>query len=304
MNYKAKLLPLVFIAVITLLWAGCQDSTTGPGKVKLQPVTNLKAYSASNTSVVLKWTKSTNENLADLVNYIIKVKTLDNNTVRTTSVPKGADSSVVIASLNNGMIYRFEITSQAAATSEGYINSDSVTIKWSPAWRFDTEGTIPIQVYERTSGTGFASGLIFYYSQTSLPKTISLLNADSSQIDVFVDTKTGSNVALSSSHLYRANRRITRFSTVSISSNTLNDPQITPPDTTTYTLYEIPVDSVAATTSKIIYYKGVNGNYGRILIERNLANGTLIYGSSLDQYLHVRISYQSVAYNPYSKTSK
>lgn len=303
MFYSSKLLSFVLMVVITLLWSGCGDSTTGPGKVKLQPVTDLKAYSASNTSVVIKWTKSTSVTLADFDNYIIKVKTLDNITVRTTAVAK-TDSTVVLASLSNGVIYRFEITSIALATSNEYINSDSVTIKWSPAWRFETEGAIPIQVYERTSSTGFASGLIFYYSQTGAPKTVSLLSPDSSQIDVFVNSVGASNVALSSSHLYRANRKITRFSTVSYNSNTLNDPQFAPPDTATYTRFEIPVDSVTEATSKIYYYKGVNGNYGRILIERNSANGTLIFGTSPDQYLRVRISYQSIAYNPYSKTSK
>ncbi|MDP2209361.1 MAG: fibronectin type III domain-containing protein [Bacteroidota bacterium] len=303
MSYTSKLLQLVLMVVITLLWAGCQDSTTGPGKVKLQPVTNLKAFSVSNTSVGLKWTKSTNETLADLENYIIKVKTLDNSTVTTTTAAKSADSTV-IAGLSNGIIYRFEITSKATSTSNDYINSDSVTIKWSPAWRFDTEGTYPIQVYERTSSTGFASGLIFSYSTTGLPKTVSLLSADSSQIDVFVNSVGASNVALSSSHLYRSDRKITRFSTVWYNSTTLNNPQIAPPDTASYTLYEIPVDSVAAATSKIIYYKGVNGNYGRILIERNSGNGTLIFSDSPNQYLRVKISYQSVAYNPYSKTSK
>lgn len=303
MKNKLILLPLIFMAVIFILWPGCKDSTTEPGKVKLQPVSNLKAFSVSNTSVGLKWTVSTSDGLADLENYIIKVKTLDNATFSTTTVQKSVDS-IVITGLNNGVIYRFEVTSKAIATSKSYINSDSVTIKWSPAWRFDVEGTIPIQVYERTSSTGLASGLIFSYSTTGLPKTVSLLSVDSSQIDVFVNSVGASNVALSSSHLYRANRRITRFSTVTYNSSTLNNPQIAPPDTATYTLFSIPVDSVAAASAKIVFFKGVNGNYGRILIERNSGNGTLIFGTSPDQYLRLKISYQSVAYNPYSKTSR
>ncbi len=301
MKYILKFLPFVFIAIIVLLWAGCQDSATGPSKVKLQPITNLKAFSVSNTSVGLKWTKSTNEALADMENYLIKVKTLDNITVTTTTAAKSVDSTV-ITGLSNGIIYRFEITSKAISASNNYINSDSVTIKWSPAWRFDAEGTIPIQVYERTSSIGFASGLIFNHSTTGLPKTVSLLSSDSSQIDVFVNSVGASNVALSSSHLYRANRRITRFSTISYDYSNLNNPQISPPDTASYTLFAVSVDSVAAATAKIVFFKGVNGNYGRILIERNSSNGTLIFGTSPDQYLRVKISYQSVAYNPYSKT--
>lgn len=303
MIVKLKILTFIVILGFVFIWSACQEDSTGPGKTKLQPATGLKAFSVNNTSVGLKWTKSTSENLTDFENYIIKVKTLDNNTFKTSTAAKGTDSTV-IAGLSNGIIYRFEITSIAKAASKDYINSDSVTIRWSPAWRFDTEGQIPIQVYERTSSVGYASGLIFYYPQTGQPKTVSLLSADSSHIDVFVDSKGASNVALSSSHLYRSNRRITRFSTVSYNSTTLNDPQVAPPDSLTYTAFEILVDSVAVASPRIYYYKGSSGNYGRILLERNPTNGTLIWGTSPEQYLKVKISYQSVAYNPYSKISR
>ncbi|MBU1298177.1 MAG: fibronectin type III domain-containing protein [Bacteroidetes bacterium] len=297
-----KILSIVLIVGLVFIWSACQDTTTEPTKTKLQSVTSIKAFSVSNTSVGLKWTKSTDESKADFLNYYLKAKNPDGTTTKELTITKGTDS-VIVTSLTNGIIYTFEVISKVTTSSTNYIDSDPATIKWSPAWRFDTEGQIPIQVYERTSPVGYASGLIFYYLQTGQPKTVSLLSADSSHIDVFVDSKGASNVALSSSHLYRSNRKITRFSNFYRNSETLNNPQDAPPDTTTYTSFEFLVDSVATTSSRIYYFKGVNGNYGRILVIRNPSNGTLIWGSSPEQYLKLKLSYQSVAYNPYSKKS-
>lgn len=298
-----KIISLILIISIVFVWSACKSDSTGPSKSKLQTVAGLKAFSLSNTSVQLKWTASSDESKNDFVNYIVIAKTLSGTEVKNLTVSKGIDTIIVIG-LSNGEIYNFEVISKASSTSENYTDSDPATIKWSPAWRYETEGGIPIKVYETTSSSGFASGLIFYDAASSGPKTVSLVSADSSAIDVYVKTITGTNnVSLNSSHVFRSGRKITRFSSVSRSAETLNDPQIAPPDSTTYTIYEIPIDSAVVTSSKIYYYKGQNGNYGRILVMR-AANGNLIWGSSPEQYLTMKISYQSVAYNPYSKTKK
>ncbi|MCS7054035.1 MAG: fibronectin type III domain-containing protein [Ignavibacterium sp.] len=271
-------------------------------KSKIKAPTNPLAYSLNNTTVVVKWTRSQDENLADFDGYLVRILTTTGSVVRERTVSKGLDS-LAADNLTAGTIYNFQIVAKAQSNSTKYINSDTISIQWSPAWRFDLEGTIPIKIYESSSSTGFASGLIFYNPSTQQPKTVSLLSADSSLIDVYLYTvPNSSNVELRSSHLFRPSRKITRFSTVSYDVNTLNDPRNAPPDTTTYTKTEWRIDSVAVSTSKVLYFKGNNGNYGRILLERNPANGTLIWGSSPEQYIQVRISYQSVPYNRFSKT--
>lgn len=307
MKNNKIILILITVFISSLFIIGCSSEKDPvspdptPDKTKVKPVTNPLAYSLNNTSVVVKWTKSADENLPDFDGYLVRILTTNNTLVRERTVNKSLDT-LTVTDLTVGTIYNFEIIAKAQSNSTKYINSNAVTIQWSPAWRFDTEGTIPIKVYESSSSTGFASGLIFYNPSTQQPKTVSLLSADSSLIDVYLFTVSGtSNVELRSSHLYRANRKITRFSTVAYDVNTLNDPRNTPPDTTTYTKFEWRIDSVAVSTSKIIYFKGNNGNYGRILIERNPSNGTLIWGSSPEQYLQVRLSYQSVPYNRFSK---
>lgn len=287
-----------------LFSCGKEDPISPPPpapKTKLKSITNPLAYSLNQTTVVVKWTKSVDENLSDFDGYLVRIKTTNNVLVRERTVSKGSDS-LEATDLVTGTIYNFEIIAKAQSTSTKYTNSDSVAIQWSPAWRFNTEGTIPIRIYESSSSTGFASGLIFYNTTTQQPKTVSLLSADSSLIDVYLFTVSGtSNVELRSSHLFRANRKITRFSTVAYDVNSLNDPRNTPPDTTSYTKFDWRIDSVAVNSSKVLYFKGNNGNYGRILIERNPANGTLIWGTSPEQYLQVRLSYQSVPFVRFSK---
>lgn len=297
------LIGLITIFIFALY--SCEKDPVSPPpieKVKLKPVTNPLAYSLDSASVVIKWTKSADQNLLDLDAYLVRILTTTNQLIREQNVNKNLDT-VTLTGLTAGTIYNFQIISKAQSNSTKYINSDTVTIQWSPAWRFNTEGTIPIKIYESSSATGFASGLIFYNPATKQPKTVSLLSADSSLIDVYLYTVPGtSNVELRSSHLYRPTRRITRFSTISYDVNTLNDPRNAPPDTATYNKFDWRIDSVAVPTSKVLYFKGHNGNYGRILIERNSGNGTLIWGSSPEQYITVRISYQTVPYNRFSKS--
>jgi hypothetical protein len=302
---KKYFIYLLIVKTIFISFSCGDDSNTvipppPQEKTKIKPVTNLTAYSLSNTAVVVKWTKSQDENLTDFDGYLVRI--LNNNiVVRERTVNKSLDS-LEATDLIAGIIYTFEVVAKAQSNSTKYKNSDTLAIQWAPAWRLNFEGTIPIRVYESSSSTGFASGLIFFNTSNQQPKTVSLLSADSSLIDVYLFTVlNSSNVELRSSHLYRSNRKITRFSTVSRDFNSLNDPVPAPPDTTTYTKFDWRIDSVAVTSSKILFFKGNNGNYGRILIERNPSNGTLIWGTSPEQYIQVRLSYQPVPYVRFSK---
>jgi hypothetical protein len=97
--------------------------------------------------------------------------------------------------------------------------------------------------------------------------------------------------------------RATRFSTTPPREVlSLDDPTGAPPDTTTYTLSTILVDSTTTVgASRLYYFKTDNANYGRLLLKRNPARGNLIWSSSPEQYINIVISYQSQARNPYSK---
>lgn len=270
--------------------------------IRLSPVTNLKAFSVDTASVGLTWKISDDESKPDFTNYLIKVKKPGNVPFKELLFQKGKDS-VIVSQLNNGVTYTFEVISKSLTLPVDYIDSEPTTIKWATAWRFETEDSKPIKLYE-TSTTDGASGLIFYYLQTKTSKTVLLNSRDSAFIDVYLRTETDSRVSIRSFSLYRAGKRVTKFSTINRDAETLNDPNTAPTDTNTYTLSEVMIDSVQVPSSKIYFYKGHSRNYGRLLVMRNPSNGTLLWGTSPEQYLRLMISYQSTVDNPYSKQTR
>lgn len=279
---------------------GCKsDETTSPSTPTIVAPTNAQAYSASASSVGVRWTLSTSESDASFNGYVVRAKNPAGSIAVTANVAKGT-AATLVSGLTEGVIYTFVVRSSATGGSE---SADSTSVVWSPARRYENESgyPAPIKVYETSSSTLLASGLILYRASNAGPQTVSVLSADSSLIDVYVKTEASNAVSLNSSHLFRAGRRITRFSTTVRDDSTLNNPQATPPDTTTFNNFSILIDSVQVASSKIYYFKGNDGNYGRILVERDATTGRLIWGNSPDQYLSMRISYQLVPYNPYSK---
>lgn len=291
-----------------LMLSGCEDNSTSAEKTALASVTNLKAYSVSETSVGLTWISSTSENVSEFGGYAITVKKPNGDVQLTFSVDK-EDTSFTILTLTEGVIYTFEIVSTAIEGATSYKNSSTASVKWSPARRLNIDDLgVDIKVYETSSSSSFGSGLILYHPTTHTPKVVSIGNpgADSSYIDLYLKTNTATegSVILQSASLFRSSWKLTRFSSVYRSVNSLDNAQIAPPDTNTYSLTSIQFDSTTTvSTSRIYYFKGDNGNYGRILVQR-ATNGTLIWGTTPEQYLNLKVSYQTVAYNPYSKQSK
>lgn len=284
-------------------WLGCNKDEEGnnPTTPTISAPTSPRAYSASASSVGLAWTLSSSESDASFSGYVIRAKNPSGAVAATANAAKGI-SSTEVNGLADGVIYTFVIRSTATG---GVESSDSASVKWSPARRYENESGFPppIKVYETSSSSNFSSGLIFF--ATAGPKTVSLLDpVDSSRIDVYVKTEANNAVSLNSSHVYRGNRRITRFHVLVRDDSTLNNPQTAPPDTTSYTNSSVFFDSVQVSTGKVVYFKGNDGNYGRILVERNATTGRIIWGTSPEQYLSLRISYQSVAFNPYAKPIK
>ena len=302
--HKAKFFFVIVVAGLVVFQLGCKkDDTTGPGATKIRSISSLQAYSKSLTEVGLSWSASPDAAYGS--GHSVAVK-LGSATVTTITVPIG-QSSTVVTGLTEGLIYTFSIV--VTASSSDYTDSDPASIQWSPARRITTDLTLPeIKVYE-TASSSFPSGLIFFVSSSNSSKTVSIANpgADSLLIDAYARTESGSSsLTLRSAHLFRATWRITRFSSVSRNAASLDDPQAAPPDSTTYSSSNtsITIGSSAVTSSQVYYFKGNDGNYGRILVRQNPSDNTLIWGSSPDRYLNVQISYQTVPYNPYARPTK
>lgn len=296
------------LAVCSFLLIGCDDDSTSADKTALGAVTNLQAYSANLTSVGLTWTPSSSENVSEFGEYAIEVKDPAGNLVASTAASIG-DTNFLILNLTEGIIYNFEMTAAVVEGATNYKNSATVSVKWSPARRLNVDDIgVEIKVYETSSSSSFGSGLILYHPTTHTPKVVSIGNpgADSAYIDLYLKTSTttAGSVILQSSSLFKSSWRLTRFSSVSRNVDDLDNAQLAPPDTGTYTLSSVQFDSTSAVpTSRIYYIKGDNGNYGRILVQR-APNGTLVWGTTPEQYLNLRVSFQTVAYNPYSRPGR
>jgi hypothetical protein len=201
-------------------WFGCNsDETSDPGggpTTKLSVVTNLRAYSASAISVGVTWTPSADAANGEALEYQIKVK-IDTTTVQTVSAAKNA-SSVTITGLIEGTVYNFEVVLKAISNAQTYINSDPVTVVWSPARRLTTQGAAPVDVFEIRSSAG-GSGLQLFHAGTGGPRVLSIASGGGFQddIDVLVDTTSAGVVVLESAHmnpLLVGQARTTKFSTV------------------------------------------------------------------------------------------
>jgi hypothetical protein len=82
----------------------------------------------------------------------------------------------------------------------------------------------------------------------------------------------------------------------------LDDPAGAPPDTSTYVPENrsILIDNGAVSTSRILFFRSNDGNFGRLLVKRQ-SNGTLIGGTSPDRFLDLEVSYQPIPHNVYSR---
>ena len=307
-----KIEPWVFlVTILSVAVAGCQEQAThitGPRpnpKTQLNSITNLAAYSASDTSVGLTWTLSTSEGVDGFNNYLITAQTQDGAVVSRTTAPEGA-SGAVIDSLTEGVVYLFQVIATALSDSSQYYNSVPRIIRWAPAWRFDSlRSGRPINVYETTDSNGLHSGLIFFDAASRWPKVVSITTpgVDSLSIDLYVRTETNRRVSIKSASVLHPNWRRTKFTANTVVfSNSLDTSRFTPPDTSQYSATSIMIDSAATPKSIIYYFKTASGNYGRLFLERNPENGTLIWGRSPAQYLSMKISYQELPNNRYCKT--
>ncbi|MFN0159472.1 MAG: fibronectin type III domain-containing protein [Bacteroidota bacterium] len=283
------------------MFVGCEsDDPTGSGDTAIAGPSSLLAYSATETSVGLAWTLSPDEGRTDVPNpsYTIRVKDTTGVLLSTLTAVKG-QSTLTVTGLTEGTVYLFVIRLNVNA---GVVSNDSSSVRWSPAKRRETEGSAPIQVFE-TASSSFPSGLDVFSAGSNGPVTLSLTGGSNSLIDLYVFTEVGtSDLLIRSASLSSVigTPKITLFSTTSQNADDLNSPQAAPPAPATYSTLELRVSAAAVTVGKIFFGRTQENNYFRLQVVRN--SGSLIFGSSPDRFLTVRISYQSTAGNPYAIT--
>jgi hypothetical protein len=301
---RLALILLVTLPMIFLVQCKNEESNpTTPAAPSLNPPTNLRAYSASISSVGLLWDLSTSESDAAFVNYALTVKDPLGSVVATQSVSKG-NPTTVVTGLTEGVIYTFVVRSAGTA---GIYSADSASVLWSPARRLTADSTNgpPIQVYEFASSAG-ASGLQFYSVSSGSARTRSLNvnNPDRVFSDVFLQTNTADG-SISLNNLVSsgmASPKNTVFSTVMRDATELDDPMLAPPAISTYTSLTVQIPSTVVTQAKILYAKSVTDNkYVRIMLKKNPVTNLLYSGTSPNRYITVHVSYQDSTGNMYCR---
>ncbi len=288
---------LILLAVVA--FGACnKDNSVEPEQPFVAP-TNLRAYSAGATSVGLRWDLSASESDPAFNNYLIRVKSPGGAVVGSITVSKGNPQGLVTG-LTEGVIYTFVVRSTHTSAGE---SADSVSVRWSPARRYtvDSLNGPPIQVYEFNSTSG-ASGLQFNSSNAyARTRSLSVTNPDRVLCDIYL----ASSPTLSLRNVATpplSYPRNTFFSSVSRDASLLDDPQLAPPDSTTYLLNAVDIPLTTGAQSKVFYgYSATDNKYVRVLVQRNPATNLLYYGSGSDRYVIIQLSYQNAAGNPYSR---
>lgn len=282
------------------LYTGCnkEENSIVYTQRPLAPPTNLKAYSRDGTSVGLTWTLSADTGkVNDFLETRIRTITPEGVFLSTTTAgPLAAEA--IVGSLDEGKIYTFEFTSVARSGSQDYKDSDPVTIRWAAARRYTTEGTVPIEIYEIRSSTG-NSGLQFFDRVSGGPKTrpISVSGAAQQLIDVLVDTSISGDLIFESAHRNPllpsgVQARRTRFSTSILEANSLNIGSSTPPPEDTYIREFVTIGPENINNGRLLYAITSDSNYVRILLQRDDASGTLLFGALPNRRIRVQLSYQ------------
>lgn len=182
---KKSIIYLTTILFAAFMFWACEDTSTNPDDnntptPKPAAPTKLMATSKNSTSVILKWTASTSESDALFAGYVLKVT--GGATMAPISIAKG-QTTYTVTGLEEGIEYTFSL--QAKFTNNEL--SDAITIKWSPASRFETnENDAEIRIYETASG--FGSGVQLYGPNK---KPVTLKVADGARWTLGLSTKTG-----------------------------------------------------------------------------------------------------------------
>jgi len=297
------LLVALLVAGSAVLAVNCNKSEDNnpvtPNPPTLYAPTNLRAYSASQTSVGLLWDLSSSESDTAFRYYQVTAVSPAGVPVAALPVAKGSVSTVV-PGLTEGVIYRFVV--RAAGT--GIFSADSASVLWSPAKRLTTDNVNgpPIQVYEFNSTLG-ASGLQFYSAAgAAMTQSLSRNNPDRVLADLYLASNQDGSISLNDISLVLSGSKSTHLSTVTRDATDFNDPQLAPPDASTYTLLTYTIPSSVASVSKILYAKSVTDNhFVRILLQKNAGTNLLYSGSTPDRYITIQLSYQDTTGNMYCK---
>lgn len=288
----------------SMFFTACEEEdnpiTPDPKPTPTAP-TNLRATSASATAVLLRWDKSVHEDSTWFAGYELTI------TGGTPMAPKAVSKTqpYEVTGLEAGVVYTFTLK---AKNTEDVLSTGSTSVTWSPAARFETAD---IKMYEFDSQNG--SGLSIYDATNKKP--MNLKAADRTKWHLGFDSRSSKwNFGPAASISIGTG---TPTATVEISDeywevdnmNTIFLPETAFPTKNdlskmTFSAEAWDLKSLNAAKSVVFIVRvkeqgSNNWNYAKVLVEK-AATGFL-QGTAPNQYIQLKVSYQTAANVPYAK---
>lgn len=305
MNLLKKLSLLTALVAVMFAFNACEEDSVGPGEEGPGSVTALMANSTDDNTVSLKWTAPADLDATKFVDYTV---TYYPEGTGSTNAPEmsAAEAGVAYAvtGLDKDKAYTFEVVTNY----DGGKSSTASKITWAPAMRFEKVSAETIKVYSSTSN--FGSGLTLYDDLFEEPAVATIANIG--EWNLGLDTKTSGKVLFGSASALSyggANTSISSMITNAlIPANGINDVYDSQGlDSKTFATQTVDLSGTTPGTDKdgfVLYAKtgtGDNAHYAKLFIKYNKAASSFLFGSGLDQYLEVSVSYQKNAGFPYAK---
>lgn len=255
-----------------------------------RPVTDLRAWSANDSSVGLLWSDSPDRFSFDAQDYSVDVDH-DGVIVTTRSIPLDS-TTVVVTPLTRGRLYRFGVFLRARDSAKDFVSGPPASILWATARRFTslagTLDSIRIPAFTTTRRWG----LQLFDSTSSGPRIRDGALAEGTLVDVFFDAaipavRTGEEMG----EPFAGSS--TRFSTLAPRiAPTADEPLSFAPAADGFELAQVSLPLGTVGGGLILFGKTGSGNVFRLFLRRG-ANGSLIHGTFPNTFIEVEVSYQT-----------
>lgn len=296
---KFKLLSLLaFFALSSFFFVGCEEEDNPVSTDKPIPTapTNLRATSASATSVMLRWDKSIHEDSTWFAGYELTVT--GGNPIAPKTITKTQPYEVT--GLEAGVVYTFTLK---ALNTDNKTSTGSASVIWSPAARFETSD-INMYVFESSNGSGLS-----IYDATN-KKPMNLKAADKAKWHLGFDNRDNNALWFGSASLIDIGTAtpldVVEFADNYWPSNTLNTVfENAALSSMNYAPRKINLLTLDLGNEGVVFAIRIkkqgetNYNYAKVLVEKSTAG--FLFGTGNDRYIKLKVSYQTTANVPYAK---
>jgi hypothetical protein len=257
---------------------------------------NAMATSKNNTSVIVKWTPSTDSKVVKHKVYVYQ----GSGAKGAYSTSTKTEDRLTITGLTEGVVYTFIVK---AVNASGVESAEDVSVDWSPASRFYE--TMSTKIYEFDSD--FGSGLDLFDATAGGP--VNRKATEKSKWNIGIDTRngkllfqSGSEITVGSGSAQETHISIDYFDNTTTLDNVFDSKAFT---SGTFAARSIELlESEFQGEGVVFIVRTIEPgqteyNYAKVLIKKT--DGKFLQGTAKDRYIDCVISYQKVAGVPYAR---